>query len=111
VLLNFWASWSAESRAAIKDLKKVYKKYKQQPFTIYQVALEKNIDRWDKTARFEEIVWPSVIDTSYPNSLIMRTYNVEDLPWNYLIHPNQEDIVGKNFTAGQLDKKLSTLLN
>jgi len=111
VLLSFWASWNKASIDANLKFKDVYKKYHKKGFEIYQVSFDKSVRQWQNAVGFDELPWISVNDSSFPNSVIARNYNVNELPWNYLIDKNMINIIGKNITANELNKKLSELFN
>ena len=111
VLLSFWASWDKESINANLKLKDVYEKYHKRGFEIYQVSFDKSARQWHYAVRFDKLPWISVNDSSFPNSLIARNYNVNSLPWNYLIDRNMDNIIEKNLSSQELNKLLSELLN
>ncbi len=111
VLLSFWASWNKESINANIKLKDVYEKYHKKGFEIYQVSFDKSVKQWHHAIGFDELPWISVNDSSFPKSVIALNYNVNNLPWNYLINRNMDTIIGKNLTADELNKKLSELFN
>jgi peroxiredoxin len=111
VLLSFWASWNKESINANLKLKDVYEEYHKRGFEIYQVSFDKSARQWHYAVRFDQLPWISVNDSSFPNSLIARNYNVNSLPWNYLIDRNMDNIIAKNLSSVELNKILSELLN
>jgi peroxiredoxin len=111
VLLSFWASWNKESINANLKLKDVYKEYRKRGFEIYQVSFDKSARQWNYAVRFDQLPWINVNDSSFPNSLIARNYNVNSLPWNYLIDRNMDNIIAKNLSSEELNKILSELLN
>jgi hypothetical protein len=111
VLLSFWASWNKESINTNIKLKDVYEKYHIEGFEIYQVSFDKSVKQWHHAVRFDELPWISVNDSSFPNSVIALNYNVNNLPWNYLINKNMDTIIGKNLSPDELNKKLSELFN
>lgn len=111
VLLSFWSVKQAKSIQNTIELQKVYQKYKQNGFEIYQVSIDKSISDWQKSVVFEEIPWISVCDTAFPNSNTRLFYNVNTLPLNYLIDREQSEILARNLSAFELDKTLQSILN
>lgn len=111
VVLFFWSPKQAESVQHVVELQRVYKKYNNKGFEIYQVSIDKSIDDWKKTLDFEEIKWISVCDTAFPNSKTQQLYNVNTIPLNYLINKEQSEILARNLTADKLDERLQSLLN
>jgi peroxiredoxin len=111
VLLSFWASWNEESVNANLRLKKVYEKYHNKGFEIYQVSFDKSVNQWNRAIKFDELPWLSVNDSTFPQSITALNYNVNNLPSNYLIDKNMETILGKNLNSEALNNKLSELFN
>ncbi len=109
VLLSFWASWHPESRKENERLKKIYQKYKSKGFVVYQVSLDRSKLLWEEAIEKDGLPWINVSDLQYTSSFPARTYNVQQLPANYLISPNQE-IIGKDLFGRILDEKLQDLL-
>jgi hypothetical protein len=111
VLLSFWASWNEESITENIKLKDIYNKYNKMGFEIYQVSFDKSIANWIKAINFDELPWLNVCDTAFPNSTAALKYNVQDIPYNYLLDKDMETIIAKNIKPIELNKKLSILLN
>ncbi len=111
VLLTFWSVTQPESIQNAIELKKIYNSYHTSGFEIYQVSVNNSIKDWKKVLAFEEIPWISVCDTAFPESQSRYLYNVNTFPMNYLIDPQQKEILAKNLTADVLEKSLPNLLN
>jgi peroxiredoxin len=111
VLLSFWASSDRACVSQNLELKKVYSKYKKQGFEIFQVSFDNSPESWKKSVNYDELPWISVIDATYPNSVVAGNYNVNQLPANYLIGKDNTTILAKNLTPAQLREKLNDLLN
>ncbi|MBA7556218.1 Thiol-disulfide oxidoreductase ResA [subsurface metagenome] len=109
VLLAFWSVNQQESIENVIDLKKVYKKYHNKGFEIYQVSVDKSLPKWCRSIAFEGITWVSVCDTAFPGSQTRSLFNVNALPMNYLINNDQTEILAKNLSPADLDQTLSTL--
>ncbi len=111
VLLTFWAINQQESIDNLIALKRIYGKYKNNGFEIYQVAFDKSIPRWKSALKFEEVPWISVVDTAFPGSKTQSLFNVNELPMNYLIDKEQKEILAKNISPEALENSLPHLLN
>ena len=109
VLLTFWASWDKTSVSQFSSLKSIYSKYKQKGFEIYQVSFDHDIRMWLSTLLDEDLPWKNVCDTTFPESNVRKLYNVSSLPANYLLDKEQDDILGKNLSMKDLERKLSYL--
>ena len=111
VLLSFWASWDANSVKQNLLFKDVYKVYHKKGFEIYLVSFDKSYDNWKKEVHFDQLPWINVCDSTYPASRVAQGYNVQNIPMNYLINKEQDDILGKNLTVDELQQKLADLYN
>ena len=80
VLLSFWASSDRACVSQNLELKKIYEKYKKQGFEIFQVSFDNSPESWKKSVDYDELPWISVIDDTYPNSVVAGNYNVNQLP-------------------------------
>lgn len=110
VLLSFWSYDHPESIQNTIELKKVYSKYKDAGFEIYQVSVDHSFEMFVRKVAFEEIQWISVIDTTFPDSKTRYIYNVNALPMNYLINKDQTEIISKNISPELLEQSLQYLL-
>jgi len=111
VLLTFWLVNQQESIANVVELKKIYKKYHNKGFEVYQVSVDKAKPAWLNALKFEEIQWVSVIDTAFPSSSTRTLFNVNKLPLNYLIDRDQSEIIAKNISPEALNRTLSNLID
>jgi hypothetical protein len=109
VLLTFWSVNQRESIANVVELKKVYKKFRNEEFEVYQVSIDKSLSRWIDALNFEEVPWISVVDTAFPQSTTRFLFSVNELPLNYLINNDQSEILAKNISPVSLDRVLSDL--
>jgi peroxiredoxin len=110
VLLSFWASWDANSRKENGNLKKVYQKFKNRGFEIYQVSLDQSKILWELAMEEDGCTWINVSDLRFTDSYPAKTYNVKNLPSNYLISKEGE-IIGKDLFGNRLEDKLGELLH
>jgi peroxiredoxin len=109
VLLNFWASWSNESREATRLLKPIYDQYQSRGFEIYSVSLDSEKSDWQAAINFEDFAWIDVSELTYPYSYAANAYNVKSIPSNYLID-REGNIIAKNLYGKVLATWLDNLL-
>ncbi len=109
VLLSFSASWDNASVNENQKLKPIYQKYKNQGFEIYQVSLERSKVLWENSLAQNQIPWISVSDLMYTQSIAARTYNVQQIPANYLLS-REGEIIGKDLFGARLEEKLKDVL-
>lgn len=110
VLLSFWSVNQNESIGYVVELKKIYEKYKNYGFEIYQVSIDKSEEKWKRALEFEEFSWVNVIDTAFPASPTYILFNVKEVPMNYLIDAGHSEILAKNLSPVALENTLSKLL-
>jgi peroxiredoxin len=85
VLLNFWASWSDESRQLNTKLKPIYQKYRWNGFEILQISLDKSKEAWQNAINEEKLPWKNASDLLFWNSSAAARYNIHDIPYSFLI--------------------------
>ena len=108
VLLSFW---STASEACLKEnliFKSLYKKYNRKGFEIYQVCIDKNIVKWEKAVKFDELPWISVIDTDPEKSGVVRMFNIQSVPFNYMFD-KEGNIISKDLHGRTLNIKMNQL--
>jgi len=106
VLVDFWASWSAESRAENIKLLDVYNKFKHRGFEVYQVSLDRSKAAWERAIKEDGLSWINVSDNMYWDSEVVSQYGVETIPSNFLLD-REGSIMTKNMSAETLDRRLS----
>lgn len=108
VLLNFWASWSDESRQMNAKLKPIYQKYRWNGFEIFQVSLDKSKDAWLNSIAEEKLPWRNASDLRYWNSSVATRYNVHEIPSSFLIGKDGK-IIETNITPEKLNNLLKEI--
>ncbi len=99
ILLDF-CSYLQLTPYDIIDLRDLYSKNHKKGFEIYQVSFDKDVAYWKKTV--ENLPWVCVNDSSLSTAI---TYNVTQLPTNYLIN-EEGDIIGKDLSLDKVRKFL-----
>jgi peroxiredoxin len=108
VLLDFWASWCQPCNQETPNLVRIYWKYKNHGFDIYQVSLDKNKDSWLKSITQNGLSWPNVCDFKWWDSPVAKLYNIEALPGNFLLDQNGR-IIAKNLIGVDLANKMKEI--
>ncbi len=109
ILLDFWASWDQNCIMDNRELLDIYKQFKNRGFEIYQVSVDANRDDWTNAIESASLPWINVSELNPKGSISAKTYNVTQLPANYLIDKSHA-IIGKNLFGEALKKKLREIL-
>lgn len=110
VLIQFWASWNKESREENQYLVNAQDGFKDQPFEIYQVSLDKDSAAWINAINEDNIDWGNVSDLQFWNSVAARIYNVKQLPFNFLINP-EGIVIDTDLRGIEIERKLKEIFN
>lgn len=109
ILLDFTVLGAKESAAHIKQLKDIYQKYRNKGLEIYQVCLDPNQLQWEELVRQFDIKWKCVRDGAGTQSQVVAIWNVQSIPFNYIINKEYE-IAGKNLFGSRLDDRLKVVV-
>lgn len=109
ILLDFFSVNNTTSLLDNRELMEIYKAFSPKGFEVYQVSLDPGKEEWVSYIENNKIPWISVREEDPTASQAALTYNIRQLPSNYLINRNME-IIGKNLYGNQLKKKLSQVL-
>ncbi|HMI01692.1 MAG TPA: TlpA disulfide reductase family protein [Pedobacter sp.] len=96
-LIDFWASWCSPCRAAIPDLKEVYKEFNSEGFNIIGIVTAKNDKEisWKKALATDNTPWDqgrdltNITDTLFPK---------DGIP-SYLLLDNEGKIIASNIIS------------
>ncbi|MDR0793074.1 MAG: AhpC/TSA family protein [Chitinophagaceae bacterium] len=110
ILVNFWASWAANSRYNNPKLVSAYNAYHNKGFNVIGVSLDQPGGRndWLNAVKKDKLPWVEVTDLKYWNNDVARLYGVTALPQNFLIDPNGK-IVAKDLYGEELMQKLAEI--
>ena len=110
VLLDFWASWCLPCRVDMPEVRKIWKQYGGDRFTIVGINLDSNRAAFDAYMKEESITWPQYYDGLGWNNKISRLYGVYAIPHTVLI--DQDGVIkATGLRAQQLAAKIGELMN
>ena len=109
VLIDFWASWCGPCRKESPNVVRMYKKYKDQGFTVYSVSLDSSVDAWKGAIASDGLIWPNhVSDLMKWNSPLPQLYGFEGIPYTVLIN-KEGKIIGTGLRGTSLEQKLKEI--
>lgn len=106
VLLDFSMYQSENSPAHNIALNKVYEKYKNSDFTIYQVSFGTPLHFWKTSAN--NLPWITVREDN-TNSELLARFNIQNLPTTFLLNKRGE-IVSRISSYNSLSSEIEKLL-
>lgn len=107
VLLDFMAFSMDDSRERTLLLRELYNKYHERGLEIYQVSLDPSQHLWKQ--RCEALPWVSVYCEEGLESDMLRLYNVQHLPYYFLIDRNC-DLQARQEAIPNLEEAIEKLL-
>jgi peroxiredoxin len=113
VLINFWATWCIPCRAEMKQLKKLYKKYRGKGLQIVSISIDdpKTVSRVKGTVKSNRYPFTVLLDT---NGEVFKLYQGLNPPLSVLI--DRKGQVVSSFTGyrkgdeAKLEKEILSLL-
>ncbi len=97
-LLDFTVISTPELKIRNREIAEIYEKYKDKGFEVFQVSLDNNKAEWLSAVVDARLGWISVNDPRATSSPYLGSYNVQSLPYNFLID-SESNILTKNITS------------
>ena len=109
VLLDFWASWCGPCRRENPNVVKLYKKYKEDGFTVLSVSLDKTKAPWLAAIEKDQLIWPyHVSDLGGWKSKVPKIYGVRGIPFTVLID-KKGNIIRTKLRGPELESELARI--
>jgi peroxiredoxin len=109
VLIDFWESSNKQYKQEASYLAATYGKFKDKNFTIFSVSIDTIKRNWKKAIIADSLNWHQVIDTTQWASNVLKSYYIQQLPYNVLINPSGK-IIAFNLRQQALRDKLKELI-
>lgn len=108
ILIDFWFSECQPCILQMNGYKKLYKYFSNKDFAIVGISIDRanKIDNWRNVIKRNEYTWMNYLDW---NRSECNRLGINYFPTTILINERRE-IVGKNLTYDEIEKKLSDII-
>ena len=111
VLVDFWATWCGPCVRELPNVKRAYRKYKDQGFEIVSISLDSDRRRFKSFVSRQKMNWYHVMDGGGWNTRLAKKYNIRSIPAMFLIDSEGvciSDSVRGRRLASAIEKALRT---
>ena len=109
VLIDFWASWCRPCRAENPNNVRLYNKYKDEKFKIFNVSLDADKGNWVKAIKEDHLDWKyHVSDLKKWNTPLVKKYHFNAIPHTVLVDPDGK-IIAEGLRGQSLERKLQEI--
>lgn len=85
VLVDFWATWCGPCIGELPNVKRTYKKYKEQGFEIVSISLDTDRRKFKSFVSRQRMDWYHVMDGGGWSTRLAKKYNIRSIPTMFLI--------------------------
>lgn len=110
LIIDFWASWCAPCRQENPNVVKLYAQFKDKGLNILGISLDNNRIDWQNAIAADHLSWRQVSEFKNFNGPVVRQYQVEAIPANFIIDKDGT-IIAKNVMGPDLEVFLNKLFS
>ena len=88
VLIDFWATWCRPCIGELPNVKRTYKKYKDQGFEIVSISLDTDRRKFKSFVSRQRMDWYHVMDGGGWSTRLAKKYNIRSIPAMFLLDAN-----------------------
>ena len=85
VLIDFWATWCGPCLRELPNVKRTYKKYKDQGFEIVSISLDSDRRKFKSFVSRQKMDWYHVMDGGGWSTRLAKKYNIRSIPAMFLL--------------------------
>lgn len=110
LLVLVWSSWQEDGLIARLEMAKLRSRYLDCKFSVIDVSIDVNRDRWVQAISKDSLSWTSYNDPQGWYSRIVRTAKIRSLPI-YVLYNESRRVIFKTDNMYELDQELSRVLS
>ena len=87
LLINFWATWNADSHEKMKELRSIREMVRSENFAILNISLDTDSTKWLDAVIGDSIIGYNALERKGMDGEIMESFNITSLPYSVLVTP------------------------
>lgn len=84
VVIDFWATWCKPCIAALPSLKRLHKKFAEDPVVLISISVDSDDDAWRSLIAKEKLQWPQVRDDG---GKLAQLFAIRPIPTTFIVDP------------------------
>lgn len=109
VVVFFWATWCHHCEKSMPEMKKMYKRFRDQGVEVYAVCLDSSANDWKEAIAYQGLPWINVRAPRGFADFDVKNYNVWGTPKFFILNKDKR-IIAKPANVAQIVDVLETRL-